>query len=108
MPSQNRSSNTSSEKRNEKGVRIHPWVLASAITVTVATLLALFVGVLQWGLKLEEELNVERQARAQSERDLLRRIAVLERRVGEGILPRAEERIEALDDELNEHKQDHE
>lgn len=53
--------------------------------VAVATLLAMLLSVVGWGLKLEAELNQVRddlmQARAQ---------------IGQGILPRAEERIEGL------------
>lgn len=57
--------------------------------VAVATLLAMLVSVVAWGLKLEGELNEVRSNYAN-------RIAVLEAKVGNGILPRAEERIESL------------
>ena len=53
--------------------------------VAVATLLAMLVSVVAWGLKLEGELNEVRN-------QLMR----VQAQVGEGILPRAEERIESL------------
>ena len=53
--------------------------------VAVATLLAMLVSVVGWGLKLEGELNDVRN-------DLVR----VQGQVGHGILPRAEERIESL------------
>lgn len=53
--------------------------------VAVATLLAMLVSVVGWGLKLEGELNDVRN-------DLIR----VQSQVGQGILPRAEERIESL------------
>ena len=59
--------------------------------VAVATLLTLFISCVAWGLKLEGELN--------SVRD---KVMKLEAKVGNGILPRAEERIRSLSDDLNE------
>ncbi len=50
--------------------------------VAFATLLALFLGVCAWGLKLEARND-----------QLQLRVAALEARVADGILPRAEERI---------------
>lgn len=63
----------------------------------LATLLALFIGVLAWGLKLESELNETRSNHSQ-------RIANLEARVSNGILPRAEERIERNRESIVENK----
>ena len=72
--------------------------------IAIATLLTLFVSVVAWGLKLEGELNAVRDSYGQ-------RIATLEAKVGNGILPRAEERIRFLEDRqqrceqsLNDHK----
>lgn len=67
------------------GYKVRSW----GDLVAVATLLALFVGVLAWGLKLESELN--------SVRNQLNAVSA---RVADGILPRAEERIERHDSEL--------
>ena len=53
--------------------------------VAVATLLAMLVSVVAWGLKLEDELNQVRD-----------RVTMVQSQVGQGILPRAEERIESL------------
>ena len=53
--------------------------------VAVATLLAMLVSVVAWGLKLEGELNQVRND-----------LAEVQGQVGNGILPRAEERIESL------------
>lgn len=55
--------------------------------LAVATLLAMLLGVVAWGLKLEGELNSVRD-------DTNHRLSNLESRVADGILPRAEERIE--------------
>jgi len=54
--------------------------------VAVATLLAMLVSVVAWGLKLEGELNVVRGE-----------VLTLKGQVGNGILPRAEERVRALE-----------
>ena len=81
----------------KNGFAIRSWgdVLAVALVVSIC------LGVIGWGLKLESELNEER-ARI----DVLQgRIAELEAKVGNGILPRAEERIRALSEELDEHKE---
>lgn len=50
--------------------------------VAMASLLAMFMGVVAWGLKLEAELNAVRD----------RQIDMIEK-VNQGILPRAEERV---------------
>ena len=70
--------------------------------VAVATLLAMLLSVVAWGLKLEGELNAVRED-----------TSILRAQVGNGILPRSEERIRAIDKELvdirrelREHQQD--
>ena len=79
-------------KSNEKnGYRIRGW----SDVVAVAGLLSLLLGVIAWGLKLEGELNEVRND-----------VTELREQVGNGILPRAEERIEHLEKELDEHKDD--
>ena len=55
--------------------------------IAVATLLSMLLATVGWGLKLEGELNELRSSYGT-------RIANLEARVADGILPRAEERIE--------------
>lgn len=67
--------------------------------VAIASLLTMLVAVIAWGLKLEDELNQVRD-----------RLVVVQGQVGQGILPRAEERIlslrrdvDDLTDELDEH-----
>lgn len=57
--------------------------------IAIATLLTLFVSVVAWGLKLEGELNAVRD-----------QVSDLRGQVGNGILPRAEERIDALEKRL--------
>ena len=57
--------------------------------VAVATLLAMLMSVVVWGLKLEGELNAVREDVQQNSRQ-----------VGNGILPRAEERIKRLQSEV--------
>ena len=94
---------TSSTARHNEGFAIRGWSGLASFAAVVSVFLALFIGVLQWGLKLEEELNTERQIR----NELTRRVAELERKVGNGILPRAEERIDALRHDLDAHT-DHE
>ena len=93
---------SSTPRHSENGFVIRGWGGLASFAAVVSVFLALFIGVLQWGLKLEEELNTERQIR----NDLTRRISELERKVGNGILPRAEERIEALRHDLNNHDHD--
>jgi hypothetical protein len=74
--------------------------------VAIASLLAMFMSVVAWGLKLEGELNSVRDD-----------VTIISRQVGNGILPRSEERIirlqadlQKLTDEINEHRRrvDHE
>jgi hypothetical protein len=60
--------------------------------VAVATLLAMLMSVVVWGIKLEGELNEVRN-------DLIR----VQAQVGQGILPRAEERIRHLENDLEDH-----
>ena len=60
--------------------------------VAVATLLAMLMSVVVWGIKLESELNTVRDDLTQ-----------VQKQVGQGILPRAEERIRALEHDLDEH-----
>ena len=64
--------------------------------VAVATLLAMLLSVVAWGLKLEGELNTLRDTHGG-------RISALEGRVADGILPRAEERINHHDDKFRDH-----
>ena len=97
------SSNTWNGRRNENGFAIRGWGGLASFAAVVSVFLALFIGVLQWGLKLEEEINAERA----EVRHLEQRIAQLEQKVGNGILPRAEERIEALRRDLDEHEDGH-
>lgn len=54
--------------------------------VAVATILAMLVSCVAWGLKLEGELNTVRDE-----------VMSLKGQVGNGILPRAEERIKAME-----------
>ena len=68
--------------------------------IAVATLISMLLACVGWGLKLEQELNDLRASYGN-------RIANLEARVADGILPRAEERIESLREDLQEHKEDH-
>ena len=58
--------------------------------VAFATLLALFLGVCAWGLKLEGRNDAHNL-----------RISNLETRVSDGILPRAEERIDHHNTEIS-------
>lgn len=53
--------------------------------VAIATLLAMLLSVVAWGLKLEGELNALRD-----------QVVANQEKLGNGILPRAEERIESL------------
>ena len=69
----------------------------AAIVTTTSVLLAMLMSVVVWGLKLEGELNSVRND-----------VSELKARVGTGILPRAEERIRHLEQEMDEHKdEDH-
>jgi len=67
--------------------------------VAIAVLISMLVSVVAWGLKLEEELNTVRNELFQ-----------IRMQVGNGILPRSEERINVLFkevDELHEDFDDH-
>ena len=64
------------------GYKIRSW----GDLVAVATLLAMLLATVAWGLKLESELNELRSGHNN-------RLINLEARVANGILPRAEERI---------------
>lgn len=70
------------EKTN--GLEIKSFRDWMAIATVLATLLAMYASVVRWGLKLESELNVVRD-----------RQAIIRQQVGNGILPRAEERLNA-------------
>lgn len=85
------------------GYKIRSW----GDLVAVATLLAMLLATVAWGLKLETELNELR-----SNHGL--RIANLEARVADGILPRSDERIKAqgrrldsLERAVDSHADDH-
>jgi hypothetical protein len=69
------------------GLAIRSWGDITA----VAAVFALFIGVLQWGLKLETRNDV-----------LQEKIRDLEIRISKDILPRADERISHHDKELSE------
>ena len=72
-----------------------------ALLVSIlAPILTVLVGVILWGLKLEDELNTERLRIDQANRN----IAELRQRIAPGILPRAEERIRALESALDKHE----
>ena len=57
--------------------------------VAVATLLAMLMACVLWGLKLESELNRVRDD-----------LSLAELQIAAGVLPRAEERIERLDTDV--------
>ena len=64
--------------------------------VAIAALLTMFVSAVAWGLKLEGELNAVRDE-----------VFTLKGQVGNGILPRAEERIRSMErrvEQLEEHE----
>lgn len=79
----------------ESGLRVKSW----GDVVAVSTLLAMLLAVIMWGLKLESELNVERQINTTQAAE----IAELKAQVGNGILPRAEERITSLERRMDRH-----
>ena len=70
------------EVNGKGGLAIKNW----GDVVAIATVLAMLLGTVAWGLKLEEELNHLRDESSH-------RLSALEARVADGILPRAEERI---------------
>lgn len=65
--------------------------------IAVVSMAGLIIGVLTWGLKLEGEINALRDTQAN-----------LLRQVGNGILPRAEERIKYLEREVEKLERIHE
>lgn len=69
----------------------------------MSAILVVAVACILWGLKLETELNTERSVNTSQ----ARRIERLEVMMENGILPRAEERIQHLNQEIDEHKEHH-
>lgn len=65
------------------GYKIRSW----GDLIAVASILAMLLSAVAWGLKLESEINTVRSSYGD-------RISLLEARVADGILPRSEERIE--------------
>ena len=82
------------------GFRLRSWGDVAAIATVTSVLLALFLGVLLWGLKLESELNTERLINSRQSAD----IRELKTQVDQGILPRAEEQNLHQDEEIREIK----
>ena len=78
---------TPSDGLKLNGLAVKSW----GDVIAVATLIAMLLSVVAWGLKLETELNGVRD-----------RVGAVEARVADGILPRAEERINANVRELEE------
>ena len=81
------------EGKSLNGYKIRSW----GDLIAVATLLAMLLSVVLWGLKVEGELNTMRDNHGN-------RLAALESRVADGILPRAEERIRAQGKQLSNHE----
>jgi hypothetical protein len=70
----------------------------AALAVSIASLSVMFISVLMWGLKLEARLEV-------ANRDIYSlntSIAAFRAQIASGILPRAEERINRLQDRVKE------
>ena len=78
------------------GLAIKSW----GDVVAFATLVAMFLSVVAWGLKLEGELNSMRIAHDSIIHSIRDDVADVQARVADGILPRAEERITRHDREL--------
>ena len=72
-----------------KGYKIRSWGDLAAVATVVSVLLAMLLSTVWWGLKLESELNVERNARIVLER----KVARLEAKVQAGILDVARSEI---------------
>lgn len=64
--------------------------------VAVATLLGMMMAVVAWGLKLEGELNAVRD-----------RQLIIYQQIGQGVLPRADERIRHLERWVDHHESEH-
>ena len=67
----------------------------------LGSLLLLGIGYLNWNLKLESEINEQRAQQVRFEAEMRREITELKKQVGNGILPRAEERIKAIERRLD-------
>jgi hypothetical protein len=89
---------TKIEGKELNGYKIRSW----GDLIAVATILAMLLSCVLWGLKLEGEVNELRTGYGN-------RLAAIEARVADGILPRAEERIRAQGLRINKLEQhDHE
>jgi hypothetical protein len=71
------------------GFKIRSWGDIAALAAVVTPLLVVAIACILWGLKLEGELNVERQRNNVLER----RVAANERQLSKGILSLAESEI---------------
>ena len=82
------------------GFKLRSWGDVAAVSTVTSVFLALFIGVLLWGLKLEGELNVEREInRTQGEK-----IAEIEATIAQGILNVAKTEIENLRRRIDRHE----
>jgi hypothetical protein len=82
------------------GYKIRSWGDLAALSSLIGIILTLFVSCLFWGLKLESELNVERQVNSQQ----AERIASLEAQVNSGILSISRSEIDNLKDRMARHE----
>jgi hypothetical protein len=62
------------EDRSKKlnGYKVRSWGDLAAVVTTISVMLAMLISTVLWGLKLESELNVERNARISLERKVAR------------------------------------
>lgn len=78
------------------GYKLKSWGDVGALVSILAPTLAMIVGVIWWGLKLEAKIESFATTNQARHNTLLTEIGELKRQVGRGVLPRAEERINSL------------
>lgn len=83
----------------EKSIKPNGYAVRSwGDIVAVASLLAMFLGCVAWGLKLEAKLDTLQLIHTSDVNSLVAENNALKIIIAKGILPRAEERINRIDD----------
>ena len=76
------------------GYKVRSW----GDIVAVATLLAMFLGVVAWGLKLEARIDAQQFIHNNDFNSINYEVRGIEVDIARGILPRAEERIKRINE----------
>jgi hypothetical protein len=75
---------------------------------SLAAIVVFIISGLVWFMKLEARIDEHNRLHAADIKDIRDDLKEIQRQVGNGILPRAEERIRHLEDRLRRHEEEHE